>query len=342
MKYQWEYENRLKVGMVGTGSHTYRNLLPAFNYLPVELKALCGFSNREKGERLAKQYGCRYHQGIDELLEKEELDAVFLCVFPQMHPELAVRALDAGLHVFMEKPAAVSAADVCRIMEHRKDRVVTVGYKKAFMPGTEKAMELVCDDRYGRLQSILAVYPVHVPVSFEEKSEWLANSCHPLSFMAAVGGEIISIEVLRGQSGSSICTVEFANGAVGTLHGAAGPHPIESYTVFGENWNLRIENGDKVILNRGIPFEYGRTESFVSRGNDGGSVLWEPQNCLATLENMSLFTQGMYFEMKYFCDCVLENRQPDRGTLEFALMMARLYEAGIQSRGDRIYISGGR
>lgn len=339
MKYQWEYEKRLSVGMIGAGSHTYRNLLPAFNYLPVELKAICGFSDRQKGERLARQYGCSYRQGIDELLEKEELDAVFLCVSPQLHPQLAVRALDAGLHVFIEKPVAVLADDVRRIMEHRKDRVVTAGYKKAFMPGTDKAIELVNDERYGKLQSILAVYPVHAPLSFLEKSEWLANSCHPLSFMAAVGGEIASIETLRSRSGSSICTVEFTDGAIGTLHGAAGPQPIESYTVFGEDWNLKIENGDRVILNRGIPFEYGRTESFLSAGDTGGAVLWEPQNCLATLENKSLFTQGMYFEMKYFCDCILENRQPVRGNLEFALMMAELYEAGIKSRGNRISIA---
>lgn len=339
MKYQWEYKTRLRVAMIGTGSHTYRNLLPAFNYLPIELKALCGFSNREKGERLAMQYGCRYRQGIDELLKTEELDAVFLCVSPQLHPELAIKALDAGLHVFVEKPVSVFADDVRHIIEHRKDRVVVVGYKKAFMPGTDKAIELVSDAHYGKLRSVLAVYPVHAPASPEEKSEWLANSCHPLSFMAAVGGDIASIEVLRGQSGNSICTVEFKNGVIGTLHGATGPHPIESYTVFGENWNLRIDNTDRVILNRGIPFEYGRTESFISEGDESGSVLWEPQNCLATLENTTLFMQGMYFEMKHFCDCILDKKQPERGTLEFALMMAKLYEAGIKSQGNRIYIN---
>lgn len=338
MKYQWEYKRRLRIGMVGAGSHTYRNLLPAFNYLPVELKAICGYSDRNKGEALARQYGCHYWQGMDELLDREELDAVFLCVSPQRHPELAIKALDAGLHIYMEKPASTSAEAVQAILEHRKDQVVVVGYKKAFMPGTDKAVELVHDPSYGKLKSILSVYPVHVPTAGDDRGEWLANSCHPLSFMAAVGGDIRSIETLRGRSGNTICTVEFADGAIGTLHGATGPHPIESYSVFGSDWNLRIENGDRVILNRGIPFEYGRTESFVSCGETGGSLIWEPQNCLATIENSTLFIQGIYFEMKYFCDCVLEKEKPERGTLEFALMMAKLYEAGIRSEGSRIYI----
>lgn len=338
MKYQWEYEKRLRIGMVGTGSHTYRNLLPALNYLPVELKALCGVSDRIKGEALARQYGCHYWQGMDELLEREELDAVFLCVSPQMHPELAVRALDAGLHVFMEKPASDSTEAVWKMLEHRKEQVVVVGYKKAFMPATNKAIELVQDPCYGGLKSILSVYPVHVSVASDGGGEWLANSCHPLSFMAAVGGDIRSIETLRGRSGNTVCTVEFANGPIGTLHGATGPHPIESYSVFGFDWNLRIDNGDRVILNRGIPFEYGRTESFVPRGDTNGSLVWEPQNCLATIENSTLFLQGIYFEMKYFCDCILEKKKAERGTLEFALMMAKLYEAGMRSEGNRIYI----
>ena len=338
MNYQWEYTKRLRIGMIGTGSHTYRNLLPAFNYLPVELKALCGFSDRIKGEALAKQYGCHYWQGIDELLEKEELDAVFLCVSPRMHPELTIRALDAGLHVFLEKPASVSSEAILQMIAHRKNKVVVVGYKKAFMPGTEKAIELVHDPCYGDLQSILSVYPVHAATVQEDKGEWLANSCHPLSFMAAVGGDIKSLETLKGKCGNTICTVEFANGAIGTLHGATGPHPIESYSVFGPNWNLRVENGDRVILNRESLFEYGRTESFITRNEEGGSLIWEPQNCLATVENKALFIQGIYFEMKYFCDCVLEKKEAQRGNLEFALLMAKLYEAGIQSGGIRIYI----
>ena len=64
--------------------------------------------------------------------------------------------------------------------------------------------------------------------------------------------------------------------------------------------------------------------------------MWEPQNTLATLENKSLFTQGFYNEMRYFCDCVLEGQPAQQGSLEFALSLMRTYEAALLSGGRRI------
>ena len=45
--YQREYEKRIRVGLIGAGSHAYRNLLPALHYLPVKLVAICN-RGREK------------------------------------------------------------------------------------------------------------------------------------------------------------------------------------------------------------------------------------------------------------------------------------------------------
>jgi len=68
----------------------------------------------------------------------------------------------------------------------------------------------------------------------------------------------------------------------------------------------------RITVRRGTPFRYGRTTSFAPDGIDSGAVVWEPQNTLATLENQSLFTQGFYNEMRYFCDYVLAGRPARR------------------------------
>lgn len=102
--------------------------------------------------------------------------------------------------------------------------------------------------------------------------------------------------------------------------------------------HLTVDNTDRVSLHRGIPFDYGKTTSFVPPGQDSGVVVWEPQNRLGTLENKSAFTQGTYAEMRHFCDCALENRPATRGTLELALHLMRVYEAGLLSEGNRVEI----
>ena len=121
-----------------------------------------------------------------------------------------------------------------------------------------------------------------------------------------------------------------------TLHLASGPSPrLERYAVYGESWQLDIENA-KVTLQRGIPFVYKETTSYVPEGDDSGAVVWEPSNCMATLENMALFTQGMYSEMMHFCECALRSEPAQKGTLEFSLELMKVYEAALLSDGKTI------
>jgi predicted dehydrogenase len=106
MSYQREFDRYLNVGLVGAGSHSYRNLLPVLNFLPVRLRAVCDIS-REAAERTAAQYGCRSYTRTEHMYSQEKLDAVFLCVGPRQHPALGKEAMDAGHHVWVEKPVSV-------------------------------------------------------------------------------------------------------------------------------------------------------------------------------------------------------------------------------------------
>ena len=277
----------------------------------------------------------------------EALDAVFLCVSAQLHPELACEAFGAGLHVWLEKPPALRASDMEAMIEARGDRVAVVGFKKAFMPATGKAMEIMALPDHGPLRSVLAVYPMAVPtdgravLDERRQTNWLANGCHPLSFLLAVGGSVRTVSMHRARRGGGACVLEFDSGAIGTLHladGAPGSQPVEQYTLFGNNCFLRIDNAGRIELQRGIPFQYAHSANYAPAGLDHGAVVWEPQNHLATLENKALFTQGMVGEMRYFCDCVLDGRVAERGSLEFALEVMEVYEAGLLSQGEPVEV----
>ncbi len=103
MSYQREFEKKLSVAIVGVGSHAYRNILPIMTYLPVSLRAVCDI-NLERAQITAAQYGAKaVYENTGEMYQKEELDAVFLCVSAQLHPQLACEAFDAGLHVCLPR-----------------------------------------------------------------------------------------------------------------------------------------------------------------------------------------------------------------------------------------------
>lgn len=345
MSYQREFERRLNVAVVGVGSHSYRNLLPTLHYLPVRLRALCD-PNLELAQRTAAEYGVpACYASSAEMYRNEELDAVFLCVSARLHPDLACEALAAGLHVWMEKPAAVRAAGVETMLAQRGDRVVVVGLKKAFLPATRKVIELLANPECAPLQGMAAEYRLRLPVDGAAvladpgQRNPFSDACHPLALMLAVGGEVLAVTTHRARGQVGVCVLEFTGGAVGTFSLVSAPTlPLERYSFWGK-WHVSIENGSRVTVRRGIPFSYGRTTSFAPAGLDSGAVVWEPQNTLATLENKALFIQGFYNEMRYFCDCVLAGRPAQQGSLEFTLRLMRVYEAALRSEGSRIEIT---
>ena len=348
MSYQREFERRLSVGIVGVGSHAYRNILPTMNFLPIKLSAICDI-NLERARVTAAQYGVRtcYKDAV-EMYNNEELEAVFLCAPPRLHPQLTCEALDAGLHVWLEKPPGMYAREVEEMIRHRGNRVVVVGFKKAFMPSTQKVIEIFSTEGYGPLRTMLAVYPMDIPSDGAKilregtHVNWLQNGCHPLSLLLAVGGKVSAVTVHRGRHGGGVCVLEFASGAIGNFHLAEGGRhgqPIERFSFFGDGCHMTIDNGLRVTLQRGVPFQYGGTTSFIPEGVDSGAVVWEPQNSLATLENKALFTQGFYQETRYFCDQVLTGQPAEKGSLEFALEVMKVYEAGLLSEGNTVEIT---
>jgi predicted dehydrogenase len=349
MSYQREYERTLRVGVVGVGSHAYRNILPALHYLPVTLTGLCDI-NAELVKRTAQQYGVPAFVDASEMYSTAGLDAALICVGPKQHAQLATEALRAGLHVWIEKPPGVRAADVEAIMAHAGDRTCAVGFKKAYLPAVRKARELAAGSDFGQLHSLLAVYPMTIPrdgadvLAGGHITNWLANGCHPLSAMLALGGDVSTIRTVRGpgEQAHGAVHLQYTSGAIGTFYLAGGSpngRPAERYELLGDRRAITIDDSVKVTYDRGIPFDYASQRDFTFPGTDTGSVVWTLEHRLATLENMSLFVQGIVDELLDFCTCALDGRTTPLCDLQFALQVMRIYEAALLSSGDTVPIA---
>lgn len=349
MEYQRDAKNPVRIGVVGVGSHCYRNILPTLTYLPVELVAIADI-DQQVVERTARQYGAKAYTSSTQMYESESLDAVILCVSPQLHPDLAVEAFEAGLHVWMEKPAGVVAADVERMLDARGDLVGVVGYKKAFMPAVRKTLELLSEPDLSPLRTLVGIYPMGIPENGREVLDsrgtpnWLVNGCHPLSALLTVGGPVDAVSVHRGEHGGGTCTLMHSNGAVSNLilaEGAPMFQPFERYLFVGGGQTIEIENSRKLTYQRGIEFAYATGDSFAPPGLDGGAVVWEAQDGLNTLENKAVFTQGVHAELAHFCDSIIDKKPATIGTLEFALELMRVYEAALLSDGTPVKVEKG-
>lgn len=100
---------KLRLGVVGTGNIFRSAHLPAWLEHPeIEVVALCDVV-QERAQKLADEHGIAHvYTDYRELLRHGDIDAVDICTPNLYHSEVAVAALMAGIHVFCEKPDAVT------------------------------------------------------------------------------------------------------------------------------------------------------------------------------------------------------------------------------------------
>ncbi len=343
MKYNFEYERKIRVGFIGAGGHSFRNVYPTFQYAPVELVAVCD-KDGDRAAAFARQFGATAsHTDHHEMLANEELDAVFIVTSydeagrPQSTP-LALDALAAGCHVWMEKPTAGSVADVRALIEgsERADRFVMSGLKKMFFPSIVRAREIIDSEEFGQPTSMYIRYPQSMP-PLEDRGDLtkvrglLDHIYHPGAIINYLMGEVESMSYLwESITGGSVTNLRFASGAVGTFH-MPGANPgtglLERLEVVGEGTSVVVDNGVKVTYHRKATRPaYGRSASFLV-DNDSAALTWEPEFSLGQLYNKNIFYLGYVPEVLHFCESVLTNTAPTKGTLGQSLELAKLFEA---------------
>lgn len=344
IKYNFEYERKIKVCFIGAGGHSFRNVYPTFQYAPVDLAAICD-QNERRANDYARQFGARAHYTDHrEMLERERPDAVFIVT--GYHPdgrvqatELALDALRAGVHVWMEKPTAASVREIRELMavSQTANRYVMTGLKKIFFPAIEKAKQIIESPEFGRPSSLYIRYPQEMP-SFQERQadlrkckSLLDHIYHPGAVIHYLMGKIgrFSYE-WEPHNGGSVTNMRFLSGAIGTLHmtaGSSGSSPLERLEIVGEGANVVVDNGVKITYYRKAARpHYGRAPSYLV-DNHEAPLHWEPEFSLGQLYNKNIFYLGYVQEVLHFCESVLGGEPPIKGTLAQSLEIAKLFEA---------------
>jgi predicted dehydrogenase len=153
-----------RIGFIGCGAFSTSCLYPSLRLLAfglepygsepeVELVACCDIDER-LAARNAGAFGFqRTYTNYREMLEKENLDTVFIVMHPQLQPALAIEVLDSGRNAYIEKPPAKTLAAVRAIQEasQRTGRFCQVGFMKRFSEPFVMAKEIAARSDFGRL-----------------------------------------------------------------------------------------------------------------------------------------------------------------------------------------------
>lgn len=138
-----------RVGIVGCGGIAQVHAQVLRELPDTELTA-CADVKKEKAAQLSEKYGCRAYASMEEMLEKEKLDAVHLCTPHYLHAPMALYAAEKGLAVFTEKPPIISREQWTVLEEAARKAPLGVCFQNRYNPNVQKAAELIQSGEWGR------------------------------------------------------------------------------------------------------------------------------------------------------------------------------------------------
>ncbi|MCP1423170.1 UDP-N-acetylglucosamine 3-dehydrogenase [Paenibacillus sp. DS2363] len=145
--------SKIKVAVFGCGAIAERRHIP--EYAANENVELVAFADPvvERAEKMAETYGGKAYSSYEELLANETVDAVSVCTPNYLHAPMAIAAANAGKHVLVEKPMAVSTEEGEQMIEAAKKNGVylMVGHNQRLMPPHVKAKEILDSGKLGKV-----------------------------------------------------------------------------------------------------------------------------------------------------------------------------------------------
>ncbi|MEH7272232.1 Gfo/Idh/MocA family protein [Neobacillus vireti] len=259
--------SKVRVGFVGAGGIANVHLQHISKNELAEVTAICDI-HEETVLQKVKEYGGAAYKNVDEMLEKEPLDALFISVPPFAHGEIEEKAAKKGIHLMVEKPLGLDYQTVAKKAEviNQSGIINGVGYCLRHWETVAKAKEYLKDKKPAMIRGYYLSSFVPTPWYIEwEKSggQLVEQSTHIVDLARYLGGEIeqvyanMSLQVHRDVPNINIPDVTSLNfvydsGALGHIDStfAQFDHRM-GIELFGEDFRVVIDGGSLTILEKG-------------------------------------------------------------------------------------------
>jgi len=272
----------MAIGVLGAGNFAMSTLLPAIKQLrDVELVGLCS-ANGPHARHAAEKFGFRYCATEEQrILNDPDVNTVVIATRHHLHAGQILAALEAGKHIFCEKPLCLTEIDLAEIVHAHggsttgRDPLLMVGFNRRFAPMAAKMKAFL-----KQLQGPLALH-CRVNAGLVARDHWvndleqgggriLGEVCHFVDFLTFLAGAL-PIEVqTRSVNGleqysddNVIISLRFANGSQGTisyLSSGDRAYSKERVEVFGGGAVAVLEDFRRLELVR-----HGRKQILRSR-----------------------------------------------------------------------------
>ncbi len=146
----------MKIGLIGlTHDHIWGHIEPLKNHSDVEIVAAAD-PNQPLLDKVSEQTGCKTYTDYKELLSTESLDAAYVFADNKGGAEMATAALNAGLHVMIEKPMGADYAGAKAMYDAAKsnDKRLMINWPTMWWPQLQHAIQIAKDGAIGDLWQV--------------------------------------------------------------------------------------------------------------------------------------------------------------------------------------------
>lgn len=304
----------LRIGFLGAGGFARHTIYPALHLAPVALQAVCD-ADEERAKAAAGKFGTgRYYTNLHTMFEKEDMEAVIICMGPEVRQQLVTQTLAAGYHVFIPKPPAPSLQETLTLAENAQkyNKTVMVNFQRRFSLGVQEAKKIMQTETFGQLTQLFCSFCSGAYPTVE--SYLLDFAIHHFDLARHLAdAEVKEISVFHNEvdgQGAFAVAVEYANGAVGSLQ-------LTSQRLWQRNYDhIEITGQHEYIVLDGL---WGM-QHYTANGNTFISNFSDQRNGELTGDGHSLTE---------FVNAIREKREPI-ASIHDCIGTMRFYDAVLQ------------
>lgn len=249
------------LGFIGSGNYATAVLIPAFRATGARLVSVASGAG-VSGLHAARKFGFeKTTTDISAILDDASINAVVVATRHDSHADLVCRAIEAGKHVFVEKPLALIKDDIAAIEAVREKAIadgfqpqLMVGFNRRFAPQVQKVKALLAGVSGPKSFIVTVNASAILPDHWTQDpavggGRIVGEACHFIDLLRFLAGAEItlhSVAAMESTTGdTATITLSFADGSIGTMHYFANgskSFPKERLEVFAGGRILQLDN----------------------------------------------------------------------------------------------------
>jgi UDP-N-acetylglucosamine 3-dehydrogenase len=283
---------KLGVAVIGTGQWGKNHARVYKELLSTELVAVCDV-NADRAKAMAEQYGVKAYSDSTEMFKDKDIEAVNVCTWSTILFQEAMKALNAGKHVLVEKPMSTTPDQARQLVKKAKENGLhlTVGFLMRFIPGLQLIRQNAENKKIGELVCITAKRVSQWPERIGDVGVVKDTAIHDIDVMRFISQQDpVSVYAKMG----SMRIKKFEDYAQIMLTYADGKTAfIESNWLTPYKTRTLIATGTEAIMR----LDYNTQDLWIEEKTQ-------------TVQPRLPFQEPLKAELQHFVDCIVKKDKP--------------------------------